>query len=75
VSVGDGFEIFKNSSWRRFGQSLRPQLTLVAKPTDTDTGTDYCFYPCRSKRAGASTQSFTRTKKVTASLPSTTRWS
>ena len=32
-------------------------------------------YPCKSRRVGASTHSFTRIRNVTASLPSTTRWS
>jgi hypothetical protein len=32
-------------------------------------------YPCNNNLVGSSIQSLTRTRKVTASLPSTTRWS
>ena len=57
------------------GQSEDASLTSLPGSALSECPYPCEDYPCKSKRVGASTHSFTRIRKVTASLPSTTRWS
>ncbi len=53
-----------------------PGVGNVPTPSRTRTRTSTLpTYPCNNNLVGSSIQSLTRTRKVTASLPSTTRWS
>jgi len=65
---------YSNSSWHQRRVNNGDTLNAATLNLSAKAGA-FAYYPCKSKRVGASTHSFTRIRKVTASLPSTTRWS